>query len=227
MPDTYAVEPRAITGKGVRRLRREGTVPANIYGRGLESVAVQLPWTRAREMLIAHGRNTLIEVKLPDEAGARPVVVREIARNPVSGEVQHIDFFQVDLLRPIQAAIPIHFLGEAPAVHTYGGVFVQALESVDVEALPSEMPEAIEVSLETLTELEQTLTVGDIVAPAGATILTPGEFQIAQVARPRLEVEEAEAVPEGEEGVVLPEREAAAEGEAGGAEEEGSEGEGA
>jgi hypothetical protein len=96
------------------------------------------------------------------------------------------------------------------------------LESVDVEALPSEMPEAIEVSLETLTELEQTLTVGDIVAPAGATILTPGEFQIAQVARPRLEVEEAEAVPEGEEGVELPEREAAAGGEAGGAEEESS-----
>lgn len=201
MPDTYVVEPRAVTGKGVKQLRRDGTIPANIYGRGLESVAVQLPWSRAREMLNAHGRNTLIEVQLGD-GDARPVVVRDIARHPVTGSVQHIDFFQVDLTRTIQADVPIHFVGEAPAVHTYGGVFVQALDVVHVEALPNEMPEAIEVSIDSLEELDQSLSVADIVLPAGVTILTAGEQAIAQIARPRLEVEEEEEVPEGEEGVV-------------------------
>jgi large subunit ribosomal protein L25 len=200
MPDTYAIELRSITGKAVKALRRDGTIPGNIYGRGLESVAVQLPWARAREMLNAHGRNTLIEVQV-DSSAPRPVVVRDIARNPVSGEVQHIDFFQVDLTRTIQADVPIHFVGEAPAVPTYGGVFVQSLDVVHVEALPNEMPDAIEVSIASLKELEQSLAVSDIVAPAGVTILTAGEQAIAQVARPRLESEES-VVPEGEEGAV-------------------------
>ena len=202
MPDTYVVEQRSVVGKGVKRLRREGTIPGNIYGRGLESVAVQLPWSRAREMLNAHGRNTLIEVQLGDGGEARPVVVRDIGRDPVTGEVHHIDFFQVDLTRAIQADVPIHFTGEAPAVHTYAGVFVQALDVVHVEALPNEMPEAIEVSIESLTELDQSLSVADIVVPSGVTILTDPEQAIAQIARPRLEVEEEEEVPEGEEGVV-------------------------
>ena len=218
MPDTYAVELRAVTGKAVKRLRREGTIPGNIYGRGLESVAVQLPWTRAREMLNAHGRNTLIEVQLGGEGDARPVVVRDIGRDPVSGEVHHIDFFQVDLTRTIQADVPIHFTGEAPAVATYGGVFVQALDVVRLEALPDEMPEAVEVSIDSLTELDQSLSVADIVVASGVTNLSVPEQAIAQIARPRLEVEEEEEVLEGEEGVVPEEGE---EGEEGAAPSEG------
>jgi len=225
MPDSYDVQTRSVTGKAVKRLRREGTIPANIYGRGLESVAVQLPWTRARTMLNAHGRNTLIEVKVDADSKGRPVVVRDIKRDPVTGSVLHIDFFQVDLSRPIQAAVPIHFVGEPPAVHTFGGIFVQALDVVNVEALPNEMPEAIEVSVESLTELDQSLTVADLVLPDGVTMLTAEDQPIAQIARPRLEVEEEETVPEGEEGVV-PEEGAEGEGagEEAAAESEGDEG---
>jgi large subunit ribosomal protein L25 len=213
MPDTYAVEPRTVIGKRVAVLRREGTIPANIYGRGLESVAVQMPWVDAREMLNAHGRNTLIEVKLAAESDSRPVVVRDIGRDPVSGVVEHIDFFQVDLTRTIQANVPIHLLDEAPAVHTFGGVLVQSLESIAVEALPNEMPEAIEVSVASLEELEQSLTVADLTAPQGVTILTAADVGVAQIARPRVEVEVEEELLEGEEGEVAEgaEAEAAAE----------------
>ena len=213
MPDTYAVEPRTVTGKKVKALRREGTIPANIYGRGLESVPVQMPWPQARTMLNAHGRNTLIEVKLASESAARPVVVRDIGRDPVTGAVEHIDFFQVDLSRPIQANVPIHLVDDAPAVHTYGGVLVQSLESIAVEALPNAMPEAIEVSVGVLTELEQSLSVGDITPPPGVTILTAEDVGIAQIARPRVEAEE-EAVLEGEEGELGGAPAAAAEAEA-------------
>lgn len=213
MPDTYAVEPRTVIGKAVRALRRGGTIPANIYGRGLESVAVQLPWPEARDMLNAHGRNTLIEVKLASESDARPVVVRDIGRDPVSGEVEHIDFFQVDLTRTIQANVPIHLIDEAPAVGVFGGVLVQSLESIAVEALPNAMPEAIEISVAVLTELEQSLTVADLTAPAGVTILTGEDVGVAQIARPRVEVEEEEVL-EGEEGEEGVEGEEGAEGEA-------------
>ena len=212
MPDTYAVEPRTVIGKKVAILRREGTIPANIYGRGLESVAVQMPWVEARDMLNAHGRNTLIEIKLAAESDARPVVVRDIGRDPVSGAVEHIDFFQVDLTRTIQANVPVHLIDEAPAVHTFGGILVQSLESIAVEALPTEMPEAIEVSVATLEELDQSLTIADLTAPAGVTILTADDVGVAQIARPRIEVEEEEVLEgeEGEEGVEGEEGEAPA-----------------
>ena len=218
MPDSYDVELREVTGKAVAVLRRAGTIPANIYGRGLDSFAVQLPWANAREMLNSHGQNTLIEVKVGSEGSARPVVVRDIGRDPVSGEVLHIDFFQVDLTRTIQADIPIHFIGEAPAVPTYGGIFVQSLDTIHVEALPNEMPEAVEVSIDELTELDQSLSVADITLPPGVTMLTALEQAIAQIARPRIEVEETETVPEGEEGVTPEE---GAEGEAESEEESG------
>jgi large subunit ribosomal protein L25 len=151
-------------------------------------------------MLNAHGRNTLIEVKLDSESTARPVVVRAIDRDPVTGAVEHIDFFQVDLSRAIQANVPIHLVDEAPAVHTYGGVLVQSLESILIEALPNSMPEAIEVSVAVFTELEQSLSVSDIVVPPRVTILTAGDVGVAQVARPRVE-SGAEEVLEGEEAV--------------------------
>jgi large subunit ribosomal protein L25 len=212
MPDTYAVETRTVLGKKVAVLRRKGTIPANIYGRGIESVAVQMPWTQARSMLNAHGRNTLIEVKIDSESAARPVVVRDIGRDPVSGAVEHIDFFQVDLTRSIQANVPIHLVDEAPAVHTYGGVLVQSLESILVEALPNVMPEAIEVSVSIFTELEQSLAVSDITAPTGVTILTGGDVGVAQIARPRVE-SEVEAVLEGEVGDAEGAGDAGAEGE--------------
>ena len=213
MPDAYQVEQRTIKGKAVKKLRHEGTIPGNIYGRHLESVAVQLPWAEAREMLNDHGRNTLIEIQVGDEKNSRPVVVRDIARDPVSGALHHIDFFQVDLTRTIQANVPINFTGEAPAVQTYGGVFVRSLDVVRLEALPNAMPEAVEVSVAGLEELDQSLSVADIVVDTGVTILSSEDQAIAQIARPRLEVEEDEAVPEGEEGL-LPEGEEGEEGAA-------------
>ncbi len=76
MPDTYAVEPRTVTGKNVARLRREGVLPAVIYGRGLESLNVQLPYVDARDLMNEHGKSTLIKVQVAGEAEPRPVVVR-------------------------------------------------------------------------------------------------------------------------------------------------------
>ena len=211
MPDTYQVERRVITGKAVRKLRQEGTIPGNIYGRHLESVAVQLSWANAREMLNDHGRNTLIELQVSDEQNSRPVVVRDIGRDAVSGELHHIDFFQVDLTRTIQASVPINFIGEAPAFQTYGGVFVRSLDVVRLEALPNEMPEAVDVLIDGLEELDQSLTIADIAIATGVTILNAEDQSIAQIARPRLEVEETEEVPEGEEGL-LPEGEESEDG---------------
>jgi large subunit ribosomal protein L25 len=209
-PDTYSVSPRSVTGKRVAGLRRAGLLPANIYGRGIESVAVEMPSRAARDMLIAHGTDTLIQLNVEGESATRPVVVRTYQRHPVTREVLHLDFYQVDLKRAIQAAVPIHITGEAPAVHTYQGILLAGADSIQIEALPTDLPDFLEVSIEGLAELDTQVTVADLVAPAGVRILTDPDTVLARVTRPRVATE-AEALAEGEQ---APE-EAAAEGEEG------------
>lgn len=217
--DTYQLTPREVIGKKVKRLRREGTLPANIYGRGLESVAVQIPIREARQMLIAHGTNTLISVEVEGEKQARPVMVRDVKVHPVSGALQHLDFFQVDLMRTIRAAVPVVTVDEAPAVADHGGILIAGISAVQVEALPSDMPERFEISVAQLTEIDHQILVGELVVPEGVTMHSDEDQMLARITRPRLiEEEEEEEVLEGEE--ELAEGEEAAEGEEGAAEAE-------
>lgn len=218
MADTYPVTRREITGKRVRELRREGIVPGNIYGRGIDSVAVQIPFTDARVMLNEHGRNTLIELQIDGEAQPRSVVVRELDREPVSGAIQHIDFFQVDLTRKLQADVPVHLIGEAPAQQTWGGILVHEADTISIEALPIDLPDHLEISVEGMEELDDQLTAGELELPSGVELLADASTVIARIARPRLEVEEEEEVLEGEElpeGKELPEGEEAPAAEGG------------
>ena len=198
----YAAQRREVLGKKVKRLRREGVLPANVYGRGLESIAVQMPLRDARAMMIEHGTDTLIELRIEGESEGRPVVVRSVQRDVLSGVIRHIDFWQVDLTRTIQARVPVHLLGEAPAVHVYQGVLLQGLDAVLVEALPADIPEQFELSVDGLEELDSRLSVADLTIPDGVTVLTDPGATLARIARPRLLAEEEEEVPEGEEGLV-------------------------
>ena len=197
--ETYKVDQREVLGKRVRRLRRDGVLPANIYGRGIPSVAVQMPLRAAREMLTAHGTNTLIRVQVAGEAESRPVTVRAVRRHPASGALEHLDFYQVDLARTMRATVPVTIIGEAPAVDASGGILLHAVDSVQVEALPSEIPTHFEVSVDGLEEIDDQVTVADLIVPAGVTLHVDSDLMLARVTRPRLIVEEKEEVPEGKE----------------------------
>ena len=199
MPDTYAAEPRTVLGKGVGKLRRAGVLPANVYGRGLASVAVQLPTRDARALLTEHGTNTLVQLQVAGERASRPVVVRHVQRHPVSHELQHLDFYQVNLTQTMQAEVPVVIVGEAPAVQRYQGVVLHGADTVLVEALPENLPQHLEVSIDELRELDAQVTVADVQFPAGVTPISPPDLMLARVARPRVVAEDAEAVPEGEQ----------------------------
>ena len=216
MAHRYAVATRSVLGKRSKRLRWDGVLPANVYGRGLDSVAVQLPRREAEALLDEHGLNALIELDVAGEGEQRPVVVRSIQRHPLTRELQHMDFYQVDLTRPIQAMVQVALVGEAPAVHTYQGIVITGADHVSVQALPAAMPAQLELSIESLEELDAQLTVGDLATPPGVEVLTEPDIMLVRVARPRLieeAVEEAELL-EGEEGVPLAEGEVAAEEQA-------------
>lgn len=213
MPERYAVTPRTVLGKRSKRLRREGVMPGNIYGRGLDSVAVQLPRREAESLLSEHGLNSLIELAVDGEKDQRPVIVRQVQRHPLSREILHLDFYQVDLARAIQANVPVTLIGEAPAVHTYQGILITGLDHVLIEALPAEIPSHIEISVDSLEELDAQVTVADLVVEGGVRIMSDPEIMLARIARPRVAAEDEEEgeLLEGEEGEL----------------EEGAEGEGA
>ncbi len=198
MPDTYAAEPRTTLGKSVARLRRDGIVPANIYGRDIESTAVQIATRDAAALLRTHGMNTLVNLSVAGESSPRSVVVRSTQRHPVNQALQHVDFYQVDLNRTMQAHLPIVVTGEAPAVNTYKGVLIHGLDNVLVEGLPAQMPTHLEISVDGLTELESEMKVSDLQLPAGMTVLTSGDIMLARVSGGRAATEAA-AVPEGEQ----------------------------
>ena len=198
MPDTYSVEPRTTLGKRVARLRRQGVLPANIFGRGLESVAVQIDERAVRDLLHSHGLNTLISLEIAGENSPRPVVVRDVGRHPVTRVPLHLDFYQVDLERTITGSVPIQIVGESPAVRDLGGLLLVGADSVQIEALPADMPNNVAVSIEGLVELDDEITVGDVDLPDTITVLSDPDQMLARITRPRgLSAEDEEAEGEG------------------------------
>jgi len=198
---------RETLGKKVRALRRLGNTPANIYGHGVESVAVQLPTEDLRHLLHDHSRNEIVYLQVDGES-ERPAFIRDIQRNPVTDVILHVDFLQVSLTSKVKIDVPIHLTGLSPAVDTYGGVLVHQLSSVQVEALPTNIPTSIKISVEGLTELEMSLHVSDLVAPEGTVILADPETVIARVATPA--AERAEEIAEDEAAALAASEEAAA-----------------
>ncbi len=215
---TLSATSRTVLGKKVRRLRRTGLLPANVYGRGIDSTAIQLDGRDFRRAIREAGIRSMFELAIEGETESRHVLVRGLDREGGTGDPIHVDFYQVDLKRPIQTTATVRLVGLAPAVSELGGTLLQNLETVAIRCLPLDIPDAIEIDVSSLVSFEMSLNVGDISVPAHVEILTAADIGVATVDAPRLqiegEVEQGEIegeVPEGEEGAGSPTDEAAAE----------------
>lgn len=214
------VDPRTVTGKKVKALRRQGITPAHLYGRGTESLALQAETQTITSLLRTAGRNAIIDLQINGEHEPRPVVLRGVQRNPVTGELVHIDFFQISLTERLRAEVPLVITGEAPAVNVYNGVLLQSLDHLSVEALPRDVPEQIEVDVTGLEVLDAALFVRDLRIPPNVEVLADPDQLVAKVEPPRIaaeiEAEEAAAAEEvaAEEAAVAEEAAEAAEPEA-------------
>lgn len=183
---------RTILGKHVARLRRAGLTPANLYGPGLASVPLQLP-TRELDLALRHiGPTTFVQLVV-DEDPPRRVLVREVQRHPVTDQTLHVDFFAASLSEPMRATVPLHFVGEAPALSTFDATLVHSLEAIEVECLPSELPTRLDVDLSGLTELHAVLHVRDVPVPPGVTVLSPPDAVVVSVVPSTVEAEAAAA----------------------------------
>ncbi|MGE3270672.1 MAG: 50S ribosomal protein L25 [Chloroflexota bacterium] len=207
-------EPRSIVGKKVRFLRRQGVVPANVFGQST-STPVQLPVREVEQTIRRAGRNQLISLVV---AGGETstVLVKDWQRHPYKGDLLHVDFFRVAMTETMRLDVPIRLTGEAPAVKLTGGTPFQTLATVSVECLPSDIPEGIEVDVSELAENDASIFVRDLTVPSGVTILTDGDEMVVKIMAPRVAQTAAE-----EEGGEAPVAEAAGGTEAESSEESG------
>jgi large subunit ribosomal protein L25 len=181
-------EPRKVTGKQVRALRRAGLVPAVIYGAGLTPTAIELKARDAEKALVRATGATLFDLELAGET--HKVLVREVQRSSIRRDLRHVDFLKVAMDQLIRAVVPIELLGEAPAVKTLGGVLVTSVQAIEVEALPADLPDRISISIETLEKIDDKITVADLPLGKGVKVLTSAEDVVARVIYQAVEVVE-------------------------------------
>lgn len=172
-----------------RRLRREGHVPGIIYRPGDDSLPLSIDGRELRRALAAGGSFGVIDLTVADSR-PRPVLVKEWQLDPVRGQVVHIDFQEVDLTQETHAEAGVSLVGQAAGVRE-GGVLDQPLRDVEVAALPDALPEYIEYDV-SLLEIGDSVTVADLVAPPGVTILSDPETVVASVVAPTVEEEAPE-----------------------------------
>jgi large subunit ribosomal protein L25 len=165
---TLSAEPGRPTGtRAARRLRREGRIPAVLYGRGVEPIALSVDGRALRAALTTPaGVNALLALEV---GGTRHMAMaRQLQRDPIKGTVSHVDFVVVRPDEVVTAEVPIHLTGEATEVLRYGGVLTHELDSLTVRARPGDVPAAIELDVSNL-QVGATLTVGDLALPPGVS----------------------------------------------------------
>ena len=175
------LEPRNIVGKKVKQLRRQGAVPVHLYGPGIESRPLQCEQKQLLRALAQAGSTNPITLTIQGEAGERLTFARELQWNPVRGELLHVDFLAVSATERITAQVPVNLVGESPGAQATGGAVAQVLYVLDVEALPLEIPNEIEIDLTQLVETNSVVRAADISLPPAVTLLTDPEALVVRV----------------------------------------------
>lgn len=186
---SLTLKPRKLTGKKVASLRREGVIPVHLYGGSTSAMSLQVESRLLNRTLVEVGSNRPLSVQIDGADGEDICFVREVQRHAVTDEVMHVDFLRVDVSQAVSAEVPIEYIGEAPGVRNLGGTLIQAMTSIQVEALPMRMPGSITVDISVLEDFEKTIVVGDVGVPNEVTVLSARDGLVARVVPPRVEEE--------------------------------------
>jgi large subunit ribosomal protein L25 len=194
-------EKRDIKGKQVGALRRAGKLPAVIYGRHLEPISILLDFHTTTLTMNKLSSSSLVTIDL--DGKEYPALVRERQRNYIKGTITHIDFLAVDLTEKIRANIRIHFVGVSGAVKDYNAVLVHGIQTLEVECLPSDLPEGIDVDISAMKLVGEGIHVSDLSLPENIRVLTGDHEMIVVATAPKVDAVEvpaagaaAEAAPE-------------------------------
>ena len=203
MTDRISVvaEPRTVTGKKVKQLRREGYVPGVVYGRS-EPINLQMKGKALRRALRVAGSSQLIELGVEDNTYT--VLARDIQQHLTRRDIMHVDFLEVDLKQTIKFVSNMVTVGTAPVEELGGGRVALMFHEVEIEALPDALVSELEIDISSLEDVNDVLLVSDIVLPEGVTISLDPDTVVVRFQADRAEIEEEEdEFLEGEEGEVF------------------------
>jgi len=188
---------REVIGKKVKALRREGMLPAVIYGSGIDPQPITLDTKAVMQTLKIVGANTLITIKLGKKEHL--TLVRDIQREVIMRNLLHIDFQAVSLEEKISTSLPLKFVGDAPVLTEFDSIISTALDELQIEAKAKDLPDSIVVDISVLMEIGDNILVKDLVIPGEVTVLDdPDELVVVASAQALMEEE-----PEPEEGAEL------------------------
>lgn len=194
-------ELREDTGTGaMRRLRNEGIVPAVLNNSKKESVMLKLNTHDFALMLQHHASETVILDLVVGKDKAKKVLLKEVQHDPVTGDILHADFYEISMTEKMTVPVAVNLIGEPVGVTQEGGTLEHLLRQVEIECLPTDLVEGIDLDVSALS-IGDTLQVSDIVVDSKLTIVTAEDIAVASVSAPRVaEATEGEEAAEGEEG---------------------------
>ncbi len=194
-------ELRGVKGKQVKALRRLGKLPAVIYGKQMEPISILLDYREVHPILDKISQSALVTLDL--DGKKHLALVREKQRDILRGNLIHVDFHTVSLTEKVRANVAVHLEGESPAVEDLGGILVLNLEELDVEALPQDLPEKIDVDISSLKAIGDVIHVRDLTLPTGVVVHNEPDEIIAVVTAPEAEEAVEEGLAEGAEPEVI------------------------
>ena len=208
------MQTRDVLGKKVKHLRKQGLVPAELYGRGLQNSHLAVTSKDFNKVFKQAGENTVVNLIINGEiASSRPfsqhqkggtrndkegrvaVLISGVTKHPVYDTVESVDFYQVRLDEKLKTKVPVSFVGESAAIKHQGGVLIKAMQEIEVEALPNDIPHSFVVDLSKLAELNQSFYIKDLVVNPQVKVLIDKESVIATV-KPQMTEEEEKALEE-------------------------------
>jgi len=176
-----AVESRALVGKRVKQLRKQGKVPAVMYGHGFEPVPLQTDAKTLGRLLMHVGGSQLINLQITDQGQSEMALVRDVQRDVLTRNVTHVDFYRVRMTERLKTEIPLEIMGESPMVKDKQGLLLQGISSIEVECLPGDLVDAIRVDVSSLVRVDMSIFVRDLDVPSGIDVLTDADEMIARI----------------------------------------------
>ena len=184
---TLTIAKRDTTEK-IDAIRSSGKIPAVFYGRKEESTSISISRKEFEKLWRAAGESTVISLEGVGEA--KQALIHEVALDPVSDTPLHVDFYVVEKGAKVQTAVPLVFIGEAPAVKSLGGTLVKVMHEVEVEALPKDLPHELTVDISTLETFDSNIAIKDIAVPEGVVLMADPDETVVAVSEPKEEEEE-------------------------------------
>jgi len=170
---------REVTGKRVKKLRKNGLLPVGVYGKDVKSLSLAVDLKEFLKVYHQAGETGLVELDFASKK--LPTLIADVQFHPLTRLPLHAQFHAVNLTEKIKANVPVELTGESPAVQNKIGLLLQALAEVEVEALPTDLPDKLSVEVSNLTEVDQQIAVGELKIPNGVELLTPKEEVIVKV----------------------------------------------